>query len=123
MDAIGLVTALGGLEFVKWLFTRRRQNRTDEFHLLKETIEFLQGQLQQKEERFAEQTQLVRKQNLEIIELTNENAQLKLELSKKKCEDISCPFREPPNAYTKPHPGTTKENYHLQKQRQNAEDN
>lgn len=118
-----IVSALGGLEFVKWLFNRKRTARTDEFKLLRETNEFLQKQLHDKEERFAEQTQLVRNQNTEIIDLTTkmaekeiiytkEVADLRIELSNVRCDDSECPFRRPPNAHTPPKSGLTNEQYH-----------
>lgn len=121
-----IIGALGGLEFIKWLFTRKRVARTDEFKLLRETNEFLQQQLQDKEERFAEQTQLVRKQNTEILDLTTkmaemeirheqEKAELRIELVEVRCKDKNCPFRLPPNAHTPPKPGMTKEEYHSKK--------
>lgn len=130
---IAIAGAFGGLEFVKWIFNRKTNSRIAlaeaegaEFHHLQETNEWLQKQLQAKEERYAEQTQLVRKQNIEIIELHKEMAQrdltkektiagLQLELEKKKCEDLACPFRLPPNAHTPPAAGLTKEQYHSQK--------
>lgn len=123
---IAILGALGGFEFIKWLFNRKRMARTDEFKILRETNEFLQRQLQDKEERFADQTQLVRKQNTEILDLTtrmaemeirheSEKAELKIELVKARCDDHDCPFRRPPNAQTPPKPGMTKEEYHSQK--------
>lgn len=123
---IAILTALGGLECVKWFFNRNRIARSDEFKILRETNVFLQQQLQAKEERFAEQTQLVRKQNTEILDLTTkmaemeirheqEKAELMIELVKVRCDDNDCPFRRPPNAQTPPKPGITKEQYHSQK--------
>ena len=72
---------------------------SDEFHLLREQIEFLQTQLRDKEVRFAEQTELVRKQNADIIKLMNEKAALDLELVLKRCERKKCAAREPQNGY------------------------
>lgn len=130
---IAILGGLGGLEFVKWLFNRKTNSRialaeaeSAEFHHLQETNEWLQKQLQAKEERFAEQTQLVRKQNTEILEMTTkmaemeirheqEKAELKIELVKVRCDYGDCPFRRPPNAQTPPKPGMTKEQYHSQK--------
>lgn len=120
---IAILGALGGLECVKWLFNRNRIARSDEFKILRETNVFLQQQLQAKEERFAEQTQLVRKQNTEILDLTTkmaemeikheqEKAELMIELVKVRCDDADCPFRKPPNAQTPPKSGMTKEEYH-----------
>lgn len=130
---VTIIGAFGGLEFVKWLFNRKTNARiaiaeaeSAEFHHLQETNEWLQKQLQAKEERFAEQTQLVRRQNTEILDLYKEIAQkdlthakeiaaLELELARKRCDDMPCPFREPPTASTQPKPGLTKEQYHKQK--------
>ena len=130
---IAILGGLGGLEFVKWLFNRKTNSRialaeaeSAEFHHLQETNEWLQKQLQAKEERFAEQTQLARKQNTDILEMTKkmaemeirheqEKAELKIELVKVRCDDEDCPFRRPPNAQTPPKPGMTKEQYHSQK--------
>ena len=72
---------------------------SDEFHLLREQIEFLQTQLRDKEVRFAEQTELVRKQNADIIKLVNDKAALDLELALKRCERKKCAAREPQNGY------------------------
>lgn len=130
---VTIAGAFGGLEFIKWLFNRKTNSRiaiaeaeSAEFHHLQETNEWLQKQLQAKEERFAEQTQLVRRQNTEILELNKEMAHkdlahakeiasFELELAKKRCDDMPCPFREPPTAFTQPKPGLTKEQYHHQK--------
>ena len=72
---------------------------SDEFHLLREQIEFLQTQLRDKEVRFAEQTELVRRQNADIIKLMSEKAALDLELVLKRCERKKCAAREPQNGY------------------------
>lgn len=127
---IAVIGALGGLECVKWFFNRKTNSRialaeaeSAEFHHLQETNEWLQKQMQAKEERFAEQTQLVRKQNTEILELTakmaesdiahtREIAELKIELVKVRCDDESCPFRKPPNATTPPKHGISRDQYH-----------
>ena len=125
-----LLTALGtlgGFEFIKWIFNRKRVARSDEFKLLRETNEFLQQQLKEKEERFIDQTQLVRRLNTEVLDLTREKAEmeigylkqiatLELELVEVRCNDKPCPFRTPPNAHTPPKKGLTKEKYHSQKQ-------
>ena len=67
--------------------------------MLREQIEFLQTQLRDKEVRFAEQTELVRRQNADIIKLMNEKAALDLELVLKRCERKKCAAREPQNGY------------------------
>ena len=124
-----LVGAFGGFEFFKWGFNRKRVARADEFKLLRETNEFLQQQLKEKEERFIDQTQLVRRLNTEVLDLTRQMAEkdvehvkkiaaLELELLEVRCNDKPCPFRTPPNAHTPPKKGLTKEKYHAQKQTQ-----
>lgn len=125
-----LLTALGtlgGFEFIKWVFNRKRVARVDEFKLLREANVFLQQQLKEKEERFVDQTQLVRRLNTEVLDITRQKAEmevgylkrmaeLELELVEVRCNDKPCPFRKPPNAYTPPKKGQTKEQYHAQKQ-------
>lgn len=128
-----ILGAVGGLEFVKWLwnmlFNRRNNVRiadanadSSEFHVLQEVITFLQGQIKDKEVRFAEQTDLVRKQKTEILDLTTKLAQKEIDHTKKmaeievqmvkvKCLDESCPFRLPPNAFTPQRQGQSKEEY------------
>ena len=119
-----ILGAVGGFEFIKWLwgqfFNRKNNARiadseadTSEFHVLREQIQFLQEQLKEKEVRFAEQTELVRKKNTEVLDLTSKLAESEIAhakaiaeyeviLSQVKCEDKNCPFRLPPNAFTPP---------------------
>lgn len=128
-----ILGALGGFEFVKWLwaqfFNRKNNARIadseadkSEFHVLQEIIQFLQEQIKEKEMRFAEQTELVRKYKTEILDLTTNLAKaeikyaqdiaaLEIQMIKVKCLDSHCPFRLPPNAYTPPKDGLTKEEY------------
>lgn len=124
---IAAITALGGLEFFKWFFNRKTDARVSEFHLLKETNEFLQQQLREKEQRFAEQTQLLRSTQRDLLDAAKreaekdiahaqEVAELRIELAEVRCEDGNCPFRLPPNAKTPPRAGMTKEQYQQQKQ-------
>ena len=103
---ITVISTLGGFEGVRWWMNRKTNARmqetkadSDEFHLLREQIEFLQTQLRDKEVRFAEQTELVRRQNADIIKLMNEKAALDLELVLKRCERKKCAAREPQNGY------------------------
>lgn len=115
---VSVIGGLGGLEFIKWLFNRKANSRikiaeagSAEFHTLQETMQFLQEQLQSKEEKFAEQTALVRQLNRELLTAERAIAEKEVELVQKKCEDLPCPFRKPPNALTQPKPGVTKEQY------------
>ena len=91
---------------IKYLINRKTNTRkaeaeadSSEFTVLRDTVVFLQEQLQKKEERFAEQTDLVRKLTSENLELTRENAMLKAERSLKLCERRNCMNREPQSGY------------------------
>ncbi len=103
---VAILTAMGGWELVKYLINRKSNARISEaeadsaeFHILKEQIEFLQEQNKQKEERFADQTQLVRNLNNEVLELTKKNGSLELDLQKYRCIRPKCQQREPQNGY------------------------
>lgn len=101
-----MITALGGWEALRYLLNRKTNHRKEEaeadnveFNVLRETTDFLQSQLKTKEERFAEQTDLVRKQNLEILDLIKEKAKLEMDLQKYKCVIKGCAKRDPQNGY------------------------
>lgn len=101
-----VITALGGFEFVKWLFTRKYGKRVDEataddseFGVLKKTNEFLQEQLLKKEERFAAQTDVLRATTARELELTRKVATLETERGLKLCERRNCSQREPQSGY------------------------
>ncbi len=103
---VSVITALGGWEMVKYCLNRKTNRRKEEaeadnveFSVLREAMDFLQGQLKDKEQRFAEQTDLVRKQNLDILELNKEKAQLELELQRFRCVIKGCANRDPQNGY------------------------
>lgn len=103
---IAILGAIGGWETIRY-FINRKQNRrkaeaeadSAEFHVLQETMMFLQAQLLEKERRFAEQTDLVRRLNADTIELTKKCGALELELALKRCNKRKCGDREPPNGY------------------------
>ena len=115
-----LLMALGGLEFLKWLWTRKSKARlaaaeadaaelkasADEYHLLKERIDNLNEQLVSKEQRFDEQTQLLRQTNKELLDEIKQNgllsakiAALEAERDMKLCQVRNCPKREPQSGY------------------------
>lgn len=101
-----ILGAVGGFEFIKWLATRKANARIaeaeadgSEFKTLKEQLIFLQEQLFKKEERFAEQTTLVRKLTTENLELTRKVSVLETERSMKLCERRNCSSREPQSGY------------------------
>lgn len=104
--AVTVLTALGGFEFVKWVATRGTSKRVDEatadaseFSTLREQIVFLQDQLLKKEERFAEQTNVLRETTKRELELVRENTMLKTERSLKLCERRMCADRLPQSGY------------------------
>ena len=125
---LAIIGAVGGstgiVELIRYFANRSTNARiaeaeadVAELHILQETNLFLQEQLKTKEERFAEQTQLVRQQNRDIIGLERRAAELEIELVKVRCDDEPCPFRRPPNAKTPPRPGVSKEEYHLSRKK------
>lgn len=114
-----LIGGLGGIELIKLLFNRKANSRIaeaqadmTEFETLKSTMQFIQSQLQEKEVRFAEQTALVRKLNTEVIDLIKQVAQRDIELANVRCDDHECPYRLPPNAFTPPKTGISRDEYH-----------
>ena len=109
-DWVILVSALGGIEgvkqFLKWLYNRRNAARIDdakadreEFELLREVTGFLEKTLSEKEQRFVEQTERLRKTQADLLAQKEENANLRIELKLKQCEKWMCPDRQPPNWY------------------------
>lgn len=117
---LSVIGALGGLELIKWLFTRKSNKRLvsaqadiaeisaekEEFHYLRERLEVSERNLLEKEQRFHEQTLLVRDLNRQLLESANENGALKAEISRLKaeramklCERRGCIEREPQSGY------------------------
>ncbi len=110
---------LGGCNVLQLLFLRQTRRKyaaeadkagisakTDDFAVLRDTTVFHQEQLRQKEERFAEQTELVRNLNREriedsgrMLELTKKYGELELREQKFHCEVRGCANRKPPNGY------------------------
>lgn len=100
------VTTLGGWEAIRYIINRKANRRIkeaeadiSEFTVLRDTVIFLQGQLRDKEERFAEQTEIVRRQTAENLELVKQNAKLLAERELKLCERRNCLQREPQSGY------------------------
>ena len=91
---------------IKYFINRKSNSRiaeaeadTVEFTVLRQTVEFLQAQLQEKEQRFAQQAELVRNLNAEVLELTKAKGAIELELSMHRCLRKKCDQREPQNGY------------------------
>ena len=136
---VAVAGAFGGVELIKFLwdkfFNRKNNARiadseadASEFHILQEQIIFLQQQLKEKEERFAEQTNLLRKVQRELLDLEKEKsmmevgyikriAELEIELSNVRCNEHDCPFRQPPTVFTPPAKGLTKEKHFANKRK------
>lgn len=105
--------AIGGWELIKYMLNIRSNKRKEraeadkaeaeadsaDFGVLRETVEFLQTQLKEKEERFANQTDRLRKIQDDYFELMKKDAQTELELQKYRCIRAKCPNREPKNGY------------------------
>ena len=126
---VAVLGAIGGLEGVRYLLNLKANRRTEkakatgsELQTLKDTNQFLQQQLLEKEQRFAEQTKRLRETQDAFFKEKERRHKAELELSVKRCNDIHCPFREPPTAHTPPKPGMTKEKYHRSKAK-NTPDN
>lgn len=117
---IAILGAMGGWELVKWLLTRRAnrkiatanadqaeiQTEEAEFVYLRKRIEFCEQQMAEKERRFAEQTEVLRTAQRELLDMTIENgkllaeiAALKAERALKLCERRGCKQRQPQNDY------------------------
>lgn len=119
-----IVTALGGIELIKWWYTRKSNKRLavatadtaettaeqNEWALLERREQFMQSQLVLKEERVADLTEQLRLERASRIELMDklaeaeishqkEVAELKLELAVKRCDRKRCSKRIPPNGY------------------------
>lgn len=115
-----LVATLGGWEAIKWFLTRKSnariaeaqaeekelKNDVDEFHFLRERLEFKDKQLMDKEQRFAEQTEIVRQLNKQLLDQAIENGKLSARISgleaeraMKLCEVRGCQSRQPQSGY------------------------
>lgn len=117
---VSMLIALGGWEGLKWVINWRSNKRiakataehtevradTDKFHLLRERLELADRQLLEKEQRFYEQTDELRKTTRELLaaerrisELNGEVSELKAERRMKLCEKRNCAQREPQSGY------------------------
>lgn len=116
----GFAGVMGGFEGFKWFFNRKHNKRIaqakadqeeakaniDEFHYLKERIEIAEAHNKQKEERFHEQTLLVRDLNKQLLDKAIENGTLNAEISALKaeralklCERRGCKERQPQSGF------------------------
>lgn len=117
---LSILGSLGGWEAIKWLLTRRAnrkiaaatagqaeiQTEEAEFIYLRKRIEFCEQQMAEKEKRFAEQTDVLRQAQRELLDMTIENgklsariASLEAERAMKLCERKGCAQRQPKSGY------------------------
>ena len=117
---LAIIGSLGGVELFRWLLTRRANKRQAEatadhaeiqteeaeFVYLRKRIEFSEQQLADKERRFAEQTEVLRQAQRELLDMTIAKgtaearvAALEAERSMKLCERRGCAQRQPQSGY------------------------
>ena len=116
----GVATALGVKELIMWVLNRKSnariaqanaesleiKNERDEFHFLRERLEYKDEAMMEKEKRFIEQTELVRSLNRQLLDQTIENGKLQAKISEleaerkmKLCEKRGCKERQPQSGY------------------------
>lgn len=103
---VGVVGTMGGWEAIKYLLNRKTNKRKEEaeadgveFGVLRDSMEFLQNQLKEKEERFVNQTDRLRNLQDDYFELLKEKQRIELELQRFRCVRPKCAQREPQNGY------------------------
>lgn len=131
MDWLGIVatviTALGGLELFKWLYTRRSKrkesmanadkaeaeaekaeveveslelkNEEDEFHFLRDRLKYKDEELMAKDKRITELVERVIEKTMENGTLSARISALEAERKMKLCECRGCPERQPQSGY------------------------
>ena len=116
-EIIGIIASMsaagGGWELIKYMLNIRSNKRKEraeadkaeaeangaELGVLRETVEFLQQQLKEKEERFANQTDRLREVQDKYFNLMQEKAKADLELQRFRCVRPKCVQREPQHGY------------------------
>lgn len=117
---VSIIGALGGFELIKWLYTRKSKAKVeeaeaeikrvkaeaDEYHLIRERLDYLNKEMNEKEKRFTEQNEYVRKLNKELIDKETEIgnhksriSELETERSMKLCQVRGCANRQPQSGY------------------------
>lgn len=105
--------SIGGWELIKYMLnihTNKRKERAEadkadaeadgaRFDVLARTVEFLETQLHEKEQRFAEQTDRLRDLQDKHFNLMQEKAKADLELQQYRCVRPKCLDREPQNGF------------------------
>lgn len=119
-SVVSLLVALGGLELLKWWWTRKSKARIaaaeadaaelkaekDEYYLLRERLQFMDERIIAKDKRYDEQTEFLRGIQIKLNEQITENGLLKAELAELKaeramklCQVRNCTKREPQSGY------------------------
>lgn len=130
-EVVGVVatvlTALGGLELFKWLYTRRSKrkesmanaekaeaeaekaeveveglelkNEEDEFHFLRDRLKYKDEELMAKDKRITELVERVIEKTMENGTLSARISALEAERKMKLCERRGCPERQPQSGY------------------------
>lgn len=103
------LVGVGIIELLNWLMTFRSSIRkantaadSDQFHLMKEAMEFLQGQLSEAISRNSELTNLRRSDQEDLRKMERRIADLEIDRVKVRCDILDCEFRDPPNIHTPP---------------------
>lgn len=131
IEVVGVVatglTALGGLELFKWLYTRRSKrkesmanaekaeaeaekaeveveslelkNEEDEFHFLRDRLKYKDEELMAKDKRITELVERVIEKTMENGTLSARISALEAERKMKLCERRGCPERQPQSGY------------------------
>ena len=87
--------AIGGWEFIKYMLNIRTNKRKERSEADKAKAEALK----EKEERFASQTERLRKVQDDYFTLLQEKAKTDLELQRFRCVRPKCAQREPQNGF------------------------
>jgi hypothetical protein len=124
---VTVLTALGGLELFKWLYTRRSKrkesmanaekaeaeaekaeveveslelkNEEDEFHFLRDRLKYKDEELMAKDKRITELVERVIEKTMENGTLSARISALEAERKMKLCERRGCPERQPQSGY------------------------
>jgi hypothetical protein len=125
--AVTVLTALGGLELFKWLYTRKSKRNEakaeadkakaeaekvavevenleikkdeDEFHFLRERVRYLDEELVNKDKRIIELVERVIEKTMENGVLSAHISALEAERKMKLCERRACDDRKPQSGY------------------------
>lgn len=112
---ISIAGALGGLEAIKWIIGLKNSRKKAEAdtedtiatviakrsQTYEESITFLQGQLRDKEQQFAELSEKYQSSMTHALELTRQLGEMKLKYRSARCDRKDCLQRKPPFRWMK----------------------